>query len=479
MTRAALSLLLAAGSLSAAVIRGTVVENYTGKLLAHAVVILKPMENTPTEERTVRTDRFGGFEFDRLPAGVYVLKASRRGFISAEYGQKRWNSAGQPIVLEESATTFLHLRLPRFGAVSGTVVDENDIGLPNHDVSVYRAARPPELVSQGKTDDRGQYRVGGLVPGRYVVRTGGGQYDDGSYLPTFSRETPRYDQSQIADVMLELETGHIDVRPLPGRTYSMTVSVDTSLPGIPVTITVASDMGRKTVEATENTFSGLAPGDYEVYAEAAPPLQGAYQRLNVRGNETVSLICDPAIPISVTGDSDSKGQFWVRRKDFAGVGPVSVIPVKGAALTPGRWEVLLRPSPGNYVSGVFGAAVARRDHPEGWVELTMRKGAGASFRVSGGDGGLRGTVKDTPYALVYLEGYDSLTKQRIGELWTARADAQGRYRFEGLAPGPYRLVSTFEYLSPDTETMDLMTPVGVQIPVHGTVTKDLDLWGIR
>src|SRR5205823_1531317 len=146
------------------------------------------------QARTMRSTLRGAFEFDGLPAGAYLLKAERLGFLPAEYGQKRWNSAGEPILLEEGATAFLTLRLLRFSAVSGTIVDEDDIGLPAHEVAVYRLKQPPELVATRTADDRGVYRVGGLTPGRYLVRTVGKQYPEGAYLPTFSRETELIEQ---------------------------------------------------------------------------------------------------------------------------------------------------------------------------------------------------------------------------------------------------------------------------------------------
>lgn len=475
----ALAAILAAASLHAAVIRGTVVENYTGKLLTRALVVLQPLGGTPGQERTARTGRLGAFEFNEVPGGAYVLKVSRRGFLPVEHGQKRWNSAGQPLVVEDSTTAFLMLRLPRFSAVAGAVVDENEIGLPDHDVSVFRASRPPELIAQGRTDDRGRYRIGGLTPGKYVVRTGGGQYEDGSYLPTFSRATGRYDEAQVADVFLEQQTDGMDVRPLPGRTYSLAVGVDTDPPGAPVNVTVASDMGRRTVQVMDGyRFTGLAPGDYEVYAESADgqPLQGAYQRVSLRADASVSLIAEPPVAVAVTGDSSEKGVLWARRKDLAGTGAVRMIPGKSAALPPGRWELLLRPPDGFHVSAAYGA---RGGRPDGWNEMTIARYMRPSFRLTSGAGAVRGAVKDAPYAPVYLEAYDTVNRQRIGELWIARADSQGRYRFEGLAPGSYRLLSTFEYLAPDTETIDLAAPVVLTVDAHGVVTQDLDLWVIR
>src|ERR1017187_1129416 len=111
---------LLAGALHAAVIRGTVVENLTGHPLARASVVLEPVPGSPGTRMTVRTDRFGFFEFAGEPAGIYLLQASRSPFLTAQYGQKRWNSSGMPFTVTESETSFLTIRLARFGAIAGT-----------------------------------------------------------------------------------------------------------------------------------------------------------------------------------------------------------------------------------------------------------------------------------------------------------------------------------------------------------------------
>src|SRR5262245_16653856 len=154
MTRAVLLSLMAVLPGAAAVVRGTVVENFTGRLLSRAVVVLEAMPGTPGGVRTMRTTRLGAFEFEKLAAGAYVLKASRRGFMPIEHGQKRWNSVGRPLVVEEEAAAYITLRLPRFSAVTGTVVDENEIGLPGQEVSVYRATQPPEYIRDAAANDR-------------------------------------------------------------------------------------------------------------------------------------------------------------------------------------------------------------------------------------------------------------------------------------------------------------------------------------
>ena len=138
MPRLGLLLALTTTTLSAAVIRGTIVENRTGKPLSRVSLVLQPIAGTPGSPAQVRTNNFGGFEFQSLAGGAYVLKASRRGFLPLEYGQKLWNSAGQPVVLTDDGSAFLNIRLMRYGGITGTILDENDIGLSDHEIVAYR-----------------------------------------------------------------------------------------------------------------------------------------------------------------------------------------------------------------------------------------------------------------------------------------------------------------------------------------------------
>ena len=48
-----------------------------------------------------------------------------------------------PVTVGENDSAVLNIRLPRYGAIAGTVLDENDVGLPEHDVIAYRNTQPP------------------------------------------------------------------------------------------------------------------------------------------------------------------------------------------------------------------------------------------------------------------------------------------------------------------------------------------------
>ena len=86
----------------AAVIRGIVVENQTGHPLARTLVVAAPVAGTSGGAKSTRTDLYGGFVFESMPAGAFLISAARKGFATIHYGQKQWKSAGLPVILEEN-----------------------------------------------------------------------------------------------------------------------------------------------------------------------------------------------------------------------------------------------------------------------------------------------------------------------------------------------------------------------------------------
>lgn len=500
-----LACLLTVCSLHAAVIRGTVVEHQTGKFLARATVAVEPIAGTPGATVSMRTNISGLFEFSSLAPGRYVIKVSRPGFMPVEYGQKRWNSAGAPLLLDDSAPAFLAIRLPRWGAISGTVVDENEIGLPEHDVVAYRNTRPPQLASRTRSDERGVYRISGLDPGAYLIRTAGAQYEEGAYLPTFGRESIPVENARLVDVDLDQQANNIDVRPFLGKLFSVSGVVIPDPPGTPVKVTVATDMGRQTVNAAGVPavfqFAGLAPGAFEIYAEApanpdpAVKLQGVYLDSTIREDipkMVLSLSSNSNLSFDVRdgpprGLESGKLQFEARRMDLAGEGEIVAVKlVNGRAqLAPGRWEVRLLPPAGYYVSSFSGSGTYRasRARPDGWNEILVNAYGGfARFTLASGGSSLSGIVKDganlAAGAPVYLEAWDPDSRQRLVELRTTRTDGRGAYSFRDLAPGAYRVLATFEYRNPDSAAMDGANAPSLRIAAHSDQQRDLDLYVI-
>ncbi len=134
--------------------------------------------------RGMLTDDAGVFELTELPAGRYTLTVSKSGFVSLSYGQRRPLQAGTPLQLADGEQMKgIQFQLPRGSVIGGHVLDEDGDAMPGVMVRVMRyqyqqGERRLTPAGNAQTDDKGQYRVWGLMPGEYYVnaisRGGGG-----------------------------------------------------------------------------------------------------------------------------------------------------------------------------------------------------------------------------------------------------------------------------------------------------------------
>ncbi len=490
-----LLLLLACFAAEAAVIKGNVVENQTGKALARTLISIRPVPGGAGPTGTTRTNIYGMFEFSNLPAGAYLIHSARRGFRMVQYGQKSWRGAGVPVVLEQEQSTFLTIRMPRFASISGVVVDENDVGLPEHEVVAMSNTRPPRMMARAQADDRGVYRLTGLDPGTYLVRTVGRTYEDGGYLPTFYRETQRVDEAGMVDALLDDETGNIRVRPIPGRLFNISGVVNQL-----VTLTLVSDVGRETQQvAGAFQFPNKPPGPYELFAESVGdrgvPL-GAYIPISLERDTTVRVPLLPRAGVRFDFRTTQGGQMQdasgmqvlARRVDLAGEAPPETVRlVNGnASFIQGRWQFKLAPSAA-YVAADFRGPKGERpesNRADGWNEVAITNPCGLWYVISDKPGEVHGTVTlgasdPAVGAPVFLEAFDEITHKRVVELRATRTDLRGKYTFAGLAPGTYRVVSTFEYEAPDVRELDSMSPKVVKVEEARDQQLDLSLFVIR
>jgi hypothetical protein len=139
--------------------------------------------------RGMLTDDAGMFDLTELPAGRYTLTVSKSGFVALSYGQRRPLQAGTPLQLADGQQLKgIEFQLPRGSVISGHVLDEDGDTMPGVMVRVMRyqylqGERRLTPAGNGQTDDKGLYRVWGLMPGEYYVNAitrgggpGGGQF---------------------------------------------------------------------------------------------------------------------------------------------------------------------------------------------------------------------------------------------------------------------------------------------------------------
>ena len=487
---------LAGAWLQAAVISGTVVENQTGHPLARALVTIEPLAGSAGQRVSGRTNAYGAFQFTPVPAGTYLVSASRAGFATMQWGQRQWNSAGTPVSVGDNDAPHLTIRLPRFGSITGTVLDENDVGLPGYDVVAYRNTRPPELAARAKSDDRGIFRLFGLEPGSYLVRSAAREFDEISYLPTFSKETSAVEQAYPVNVTYDQQAEAADVRPIPGRLVTLTVEAVTVPPNpaepLPVTMILASDIGRQTVQAASHRFGPIPPGTYDLFCQAPVErrrgIQGDYRRITVNANMSLSIVLHevPELRLSFEGvPPDTTIPVLARRTDLAGDGPPELLKLVNnrVQLAAGPWELGVLPADGYYVSGFSGPRSQRvaDGHADGWNQIDVGFGAGlVRVTLSTSPGSLSGTVKSAGEpvagAPVFLEPSDLEPRRRVSGLLATRTDIRGQYRFAGLAPGNYRVFSSFEYRLPDAAVLTNAGAVKLTIEDGSEVRKDLELY---
>jgi hypothetical protein len=126
---------------------------------------------------TVTTDADGNFGFTNLQQGQYLLRARRDGHIQADYGESAVSGLGQRVVIQSGQNrNDIVVLMGEGGIVAGVVLDEEKEPAGNITVSLLQqryedGRRVFAPVSSTKTDDRGQFRLFGLMPGRYIITT--------------------------------------------------------------------------------------------------------------------------------------------------------------------------------------------------------------------------------------------------------------------------------------------------------------------
>ena len=203
-----------------------------------------------------------------------MLSSSKRSYAPARYGQQGWRLAGAPITLGPDAAFFAEIRMKRLGVITGEVWDENHLGIPNVRVTAYRAAKALRPAATGESDDRGVFRIFGLTPGKYYVRTMPKELEEGhGLLPTFYGQTSQREGALLCDVRLEQETAGANIEPAPGRLSTLSITPNGPRNAV-FTVSLQTDFGIKTLRAPGGeaaVFPELPPGNYEAFAEGVAP----------------------------------------------------------------------------------------------------------------------------------------------------------------------------------------------------------------
>jgi protocatechuate 3,4-dioxygenase beta subunit len=299
-------------------IKGRVVGD-DGKPIANVPVIATPIGRSaarrpglPGQGAQTSADDDGFFEFEGLAPASYAISASAPGFITPPVEGE--NGAGV-----YRAGDVANITLVRGGVITGKVMNASGNPLTGVGVNAIRVGGldgedDDPVVFQGfgrawRTDDRGVYRIYGLVPGSYIIQAGqtgqtgqtgqfgGPQGARLNFLSPFSEDAPTYYPSSARDVATPVsvrageEVMGIDIsyrgdkgRVVSGRIVAKTgdegfgpAQISLSVAGSDAVVATATQMdaGRRNMgrmnrgERAGFAIYGVRDGEYEIIARRA------------------------------------------------------------------------------------------------------------------------------------------------------------------------------------------------------------------
>lgn len=155
-------------------VRGRVMMADSDVPVRRARVTLTPETGQPLD--AIYADSEGRFELAGVPPGRYAAAAWKSGYVEARFGARNaWDRHVAIAVVAGGTVDGLTLTLVRGAAISGRVVDDFGEPMIGASVRVGRIAAVnghPQFVTVGlptETDDLGEYRVGGLPTGAFIV----------------------------------------------------------------------------------------------------------------------------------------------------------------------------------------------------------------------------------------------------------------------------------------------------------------------
>jgi len=479
-------------------IRGRVVRADTGEPLRRVQIRIDEWSaKDQSGPASTLTDAQGRYELTQLPAGTYLLKATRGGYVDMGYGQRRPFERGRPIEVAEGAVLErIDFAMALGGVVTGRVVDE--MGEPVAQASVSLARRryvdgERQLVGLNwtSTDDRGDFRIFGVPPGEYLMvakfeMMEFGARDRVRYVPTYYPGTPTASDAQRVTVAGGQEASGIVISLARAATTSIRGSVRASgqTPAGPFTFITAREIGgpraygqtAMATAASDGSFNiaGLLPGTYLVEARSMSEKEFASREVVVNGSDVTGITLVLSEGVTARGrivfdtgtppeDLRPSGLFVVPtlldHQSGGGMGTSGAPPVAhddwSFELHGLRGRGFIRagtPTDDWQLKRVRREGVDVTDMPLDFssdidnieIQLTNRV-----TTVSGSVSDDRNTVALDGTVIVFADD-DGKWGPHSRFIESARPDQHGQFKIRGLPPGKYVAVAV-EYLEPGDE----------------------------
>jgi protocatechuate 3,4-dioxygenase beta subunit len=458
-------------------VSGVVTDAITHMPVKKTMVTINPNGNFSGRvlPQAATTDASGAFTLTNLQAGQYRLV-----FQHQSYPQARFGGVAKNIEIKagESASP-VNVELIPGAAVSGHIADEDGDPLPNCFVQVHPAKNLDQgvpMMGFSNSNQEGEWRAFGIAPGKYILSAQCGRavfqarpFSAGpDPAPSRAYPTQYYPLAgdakgaQVVELTAGNEKSGIDFQmsPMPvTQVRGAFAHGSTDWPGGPLTMQLTSaehgsNMNIGTAPNLEKgtfEFQKVFPGSYilVVFSQGAEETRiGAWQRVDV-GDKPVDLALELKHAFDLSGKVEIEtsantthpvtlnqiniqlvSQYQVGMPYPQGqVNDDGTFTLKG--VLPAPWRLQLN-APQAFVKAAWLGSTDVTNAP-----IDLSSGAAGALRilVSTNTATIRGTAP-TGYA-VYAQRVDDETFFR-GNQGTG-VDQNGQYRFEGLAPGKYRL----------------------------------------
>jgi Carboxypeptidase regulatory-like domain len=421
---------------------GQVIEVPSGRPIAGALVSIGAPGSGRGGLGPVLTDSQGRFFFANLPAAAVASFASKIGYTSLSGARRVELVAGGRI-------TDLKIRLVKLATMAGAVRDDAGDPVVGNEMRVFRrtitdgqaAWRPLGLT---RTDDRGEYRFGNLLPGTFVVCACGTDSIpfDRALLTSLAAQPMQL--LGVAGRALSVG-GDAAVLDSTLRTFAPTFFPSASTVGDSTRVILAAGEDRRGVDITTVPVHAVRVSG--TISGSVSPLAARSVRLVRAGETDEAAMISGLAPVLVQPD----GRF-----DFAGVPPGqyvlrvqhNIAAARGGGSPSGsaimflgaRGSALTQPPPGSSVDPLLWAAdpiTVGQDHIQG-LSIALRPGTPVRGRLQFVGASAQPTAQLLTKSLVILQRI-AIDPAQVGFVPTALVAADGTFSILGAGPGRYIL----------------------------------------
>jgi hypothetical protein len=258
----------------------------------------------------------GKYSLADLPAGSYTVSVARSGFAPQTHAIGR-SIAPAPIVVAAGQPVVIDFALVPSGVIAGRILDEDGTPFAGAAVNalVTRAENGTDTllsVSTSQTDDRGEFRLFGLVPGQYYLSASDPAFRSvstpkgvQSYSPTYYPGVAFPDQARAVVVTGTSEPPRVEFRLKivpPARVSGQLVASDgKQLFSAAIIMSPLDGEGAPMVPPEDPSllpdgtfsFGQVVPGHYQIRArgqtEAAGTALFAVYTLTIQGSDVTGV----------------------------------------------------------------------------------------------------------------------------------------------------------------------------------------------